>query len=311
MTKEVLEKTLLAFEGTNIKPTVHKTNGQHVQINWKVNGHPSRKFVVASTASDHRSYKNNAAAVRRMLKADGAFNEYAPKKPEEPKPSRAPQIPINPVTSLEHALALPVTLADVLAELRALRRDMASLNEAFASLRAVPDEAPAPIVFEAPTPEPEPTPEPAPVFIPLQKGSIVMRVYRALDFQKTTNVESLSLALHMEAAKVNGALFQLSRKKLAERVARNAWRRRALDESMTRPKLPRAGTVAARVYEALDAKNTKSAADLAAELDEPAHNVASTLTVLNQRKLAAKLGRGKWLRSNGQPHHDMVQPTAG
>lgn len=53
-----------------IKPVVDVTGSGHRVVIWQLAGHPERRVVVPSTASDHRASLNARADVRRYIRAD-------------------------------------------------------------------------------------------------------------------------------------------------------------------------------------------------------------------------------------------------
>jgi hypothetical protein len=94
---------VLADAGVRDVEQVH--GGKHLQLRWRVNGHPLRVYTVPVTPSDWRSEHNTRADVRRLLREDGVgvAGTSEPATPPARKPDRIGELEQR-VARLEEAI---------------------------------------------------------------------------------------------------------------------------------------------------------------------------------------------------------------
>ena len=88
MRNECLDAALDELAKAGIRDVTRSYGGKHVQLHWRVNGHPSRFVTIPKTPSDFRSPENCRRDVRGLLREDGVIVHPKPSAPPAKTPDR-------------------------------------------------------------------------------------------------------------------------------------------------------------------------------------------------------------------------------
>ena len=114
MKNPCLEIALRTLGEAGIHDVTQSYGGKHIQVRWKVNGHPQRMFSVPATPSDFRSAPNTRSQICNILREDGLIVDQ-------------PKAAVAPAPKLHHRVA---TLEGLVA---VLRQELAELKKSRAA----------------------------------------------------------------------------------------------------------------------------------------------------------------------------------
>jgi hypothetical protein len=86
MKNPCLDAALDVLTACGIRNITRSVGSKHLQLRWRIDGHPERMVSLPVTPSDFRSAANTRAQVRHMLREDGVITDPI-RTPAPPPPT--------------------------------------------------------------------------------------------------------------------------------------------------------------------------------------------------------------------------------
>lgn len=222
----VLKMMASEFKLWGVKVRTENTNGGHIRLIWQASPDKElRNLVIPKTGSDHRSWLNCRAQIRRMFAQDGlSLTKPAGPKQTAPTLARALTIPQDVETDRDQFKAMRAEIADLTNMVLELATEVGNLCSAMKSQAA--DDIPAFI--------------PGPVMATPKKPGL--RAIKAIDFvtPNWNTTAALAVSMGVEPTIAYRKLYHLMKQEKVE-LSQGQWRRAPPPAPKLNGKHPRTG----------------------------------------------------------------------